>query len=79
VLLTKLDEAASLGGSLSVLIRAQLPLCYVSDGPRVPEDLRPARALDLVSRAVALAKDSGASVDEDLLRRRFGKVTHGRA
>jgi flagellar biosynthesis protein FlhF len=76
-LLTKVDEAATLGGSLSALIRAQLPLCYVSEGPRVPEDLKPARALDLVSRAVALAKESGASADEDLLRRRFGKVAHG--
>src|SRR5580692_1184376 len=73
-LLTKLDEAASLGGSISALIRAQLPLCYVSDGQRVPEDLRPARTLDLVSRAVALAKENSASADEDLLRRRFGKV-----
>ena len=78
-LLTKLDEAASLGGSLSVLIRSQLRLCHVSDGQRVPEDLRPARALDLVSRAVALARDSGASADEDLLRRRFGKVSHAPA
>jgi flagellar biosynthesis protein FlhF len=75
-LLTKLDEAASLGGSLSALIRAQLPLCYVSDGQRVPEDLRPARTLDLVSRAVALAKENAASADEDLLRHRFGKVSH---
>ncbi|HVN45655.1 MAG TPA: flagellar biosynthesis protein FlhF [Steroidobacteraceae bacterium] len=77
VLLTKLDEAASLGGALSVLIRARLPLLYVSEGQRVPEDLRPARALDLLSRAVALARDNGASADEDLLRRRFGKVAHG--
>lgn len=76
VLLTKLDEAASLGGALSALIRAQLSLCYVSEGQRIPEDLRPARALDLVSRAVSLAKESGASADEDLLRRRFGKVSH---
>lgn len=75
-LLTKLDEAASLGGSISALIRAQLPLCYVSDGQRVPEDLRPARTLDLVSRAVALAKENSASADEDLLRHRFGKVSH---
>ena len=75
-LLTKLDEAASLGGSISALIRAQLPLCYVSDGQRVPEDLRPARTLDLVSRAVALAKENAASADEDLLRYRFGKVSH---
>jgi flagellar biosynthesis protein FlhF len=75
-LLTKLDEAASLGGSISALVRAQLPLCYVSDGQRVPEDLRPARTLDLVSRAVALAKENSASADEDLLRHRFGRVSH---
>jgi flagellar biosynthesis protein FlhF len=74
--LTKLDEAASLGGALSVLIRARLPVSYVSEGQRVPEDLRPARALELVSTAVRLAKVSGATADEDLLRRRFGKTAH---
>ena len=74
--LTKLDEAASLGGALSVLIRARLPISYVSEGQRVPEDLRPARALELVSTAVRLAKATGATADEDLLRRRFGKIAH---
>src|SRR6185312_8133725 len=59
-LLTKLDEATSLGGALSVLIRARLPLSYTSDGQRVPEDLRPARSLELVSQAVRLAKATGA-------------------
>jgi flagellar biosynthesis protein FlhF len=76
VLLTKVDEAASLGGILSVLARAALPISYVSEGQRVPEDLRPARALELVSRAVQLAKSSGAAADEDLLRRRYGEVAH---
>ena len=74
--LTKLDEAASLGGALSVLIKARLPVSYVSEGQRVPEDLRPARALELVSTAVRLAKASGAVADEDLLRRRFGKAAN---
>ena len=74
--LTKVDEAASLGGALSVLIRARIPVSYVSEGQRVPEDLRPARALELVSNAVRLAKASGAAADEDLLRRRFGKIAH---
>jgi flagellar biosynthesis protein FlhF len=76
-LLTKVDEAASLGGVLSVLIRTRLPVAYVSEGQRVPEDLQPARALELVSAAVRLAKTNHASADEDLLRRRFGKVNHG--
>lgn len=74
--LTKLDEAASLGGALSALIRARLPVSYVSEGQRVPEDLRPARSLELVSAAVRLAKASGAAADEDLLRRRFGKTAN---
>jgi flagellar biosynthesis protein FlhF len=75
--LTKIDEAASLGGVLSVLVRARLPVSYMSEGQRVPEDLRPARALELVSAAVRLAKVRGAAADEDLLRRRFGKTAHG--
>jgi flagellar biosynthesis protein FlhF len=75
--LTKLDEAASLGSVLSILIRARMPVSYMSEGQRVPEDLRPARALELVSAAVRLAKSRGAAADEDLLRRRFGKNAHG--
>lgn len=75
-LLTKVDEAASLGGALSALIRAHLPVSYVSEGQRVPEDLRPARALELITQAVRLARASGAAADEDLLRRRFGRLSH---
>jgi flagellar biosynthesis protein FlhF len=78
-LLTKVDEAASLGGILSVLAQNAMPIAYVSEGQRVPEDLRPARALELVSRAVQLAKATGAAADEDLLRRRYGDVAHALA
>jgi flagellar biosynthesis protein FlhF len=74
--LTKLDEATSLGGAISALIRFKLPLAYVSDGQRVPEDLSPARAHQLIARAVELSRKAGASADEDLLRRRFGQVAH---
>jgi flagellar biosynthesis protein FlhF len=74
--LTKVDEAASLGGTLSMLMRTRLPISYVSEGQRVPEDLRPARALELVSSAVQLARDAGAHADEDLLERRFGELAH---
>jgi flagellar biosynthesis protein FlhF len=77
--LTKVDEAASLGGALSILARARLPISYVSEGQRVPEDLRPARALELVSSAVQLAKMTGAAADEDLLKRRFGEFAHALA
>jgi flagellar biosynthesis protein FlhF len=77
--LTKLDEATSLGGAISTLVRTKLPLAYVSDGQRVPEDLSPARAHQLIARAVELSRKAGASADEDLLRRRFGAVAHALA
>ncbi|MCP4407866.1 MAG: flagellar biosynthesis protein FlhF [Gammaproteobacteria bacterium] len=63
-ILTKLDEAANLGDALSVIIRHGLPLVYVSDGQRVPEDLHPARVNNLLTRAVSLAKKFNENVDE---------------
>ena len=78
-ILTKLDEATSLGGAISTLIRSKLPLAYVSDGQRVPEDLSPARSHQLIARAVELSRKSGAHADEDLLRRRFGNIAHAMA
>lgn len=77
--LTKLDEATSLGGAISTLVRTKLPVAYLSDGQRVPEDLAPARAHQLIARAVELSRRTGASADEDLLRRRFGAVAHALA
>ncbi len=55
---TKVDEATSLGGLLSTVIAADLSVCYVADGQRVPEDLRPASRFraGFVSQAVSLAK-----------------------
>ncbi len=53
-ILTKVDETASLGGALSVAIRQGLPLAFVGDGQRVPEDIQPARAAVLVARAAKL-------------------------
>lgn len=77
VLLTKLDEAACLGGALSALASSGLPLSYVAGGPRIPEDLAPARGHQLVARAYFLARSSDASVGEELLVRRFGGLAHG--
>jgi flagellar biosynthesis protein FlhF len=75
-ILTKIDEAASLGGALSALIRAELPVSFVCDGQRLAEDIKPARAHQLVVRALQLSRSSGAAADEDLLSRRFGGVSH---
>ena len=70
--ITRCDEAASLGGVLSILVRSGLPVAYLSDGPKIPEDLRPARAQQLVAQAVELARASGANIDPELLAQHFG-------
>jgi len=76
---THVDECASLGGALSAMIRAHLPVAYVCEGRRIPDDMRIARALDLVSTAVLLAEKLGAAADEDMLTRRFHGVANGRS
>jgi flagellar biosynthesis protein FlhF len=78
-ILTKLDEAASIGGALSALIRAELSLTYICDGQRLAEDIKPARAHQLVVRALQLSRSNGAAADEDLLSRRFGGISHALA
>jgi flagellar biosynthesis protein FlhF len=57
-IVTKLDEAVSLGPVLGALVRHQVPLVYACDGQRVPEDIHPALSLDLVERAETLASES---------------------
>jgi flagellar biosynthesis protein FlhF len=75
--LTKLDEATRIGGALSAAIRAKLPLAYLCDGQRVPEDLGAARADQLVLRAMQLARQHPATVDDAMLALQFGGA-HGR-
>ncbi|MEJ2387847.1 MAG: hypothetical protein P8Y27_11250 [Chromatiaceae bacterium] len=56
-ILTKLDEAVSLGPVIDALVRHQLLLTYACDGQRVPEDIHPGFSADLVARAEELAGD----------------------
>ncbi|MGD8558348.1 MAG: flagellar biosynthesis protein FlhF [Gammaproteobacteria bacterium] len=53
-IITKVDETTRLGGPLSVAVLNNLPIAYFSDGQNIPEDLHPARAHTLVSRAVSV-------------------------
>lgn len=66
-ILTKLDEAVSLGGVLSAMIKHHLPAAYVSSGQRVPEDLRPARARELVDEAIRHMKRYHENADDDFM------------
>lgn len=53
---TKLDECYSLGEVVSVAIQKRLPVSYLTDGQRVPEDLKLANAKYIVSAAAKLYK-----------------------
>ncbi|MEN0038873.1 MAG: flagellar biosynthesis protein FlhF [Cellvibrio sp.] len=59
--LTKLDETASIGEALGVVMQNCLPIAYTTDGQDIPKNLEVARAHQLVSKAVALLKANPAS------------------
>ncbi|TFW29930.1 flagellar biosynthesis protein FlhF, partial [Massilia arenosa] len=65
VIMTKLDEAASIGNVLDVVIRQKLQMFYVSNGQRVPEDLHLADRGYLIDRAFKLKKQDAATQYQD--------------
>ncbi len=70
-ILTKLDEAASLGGVLSTVINQNLPLMFTANGQRVPEDFHPARADKLVQIAAGLSSSLDLP-DDIVMAEQFG-------
>jgi flagellar biosynthesis protein FlhF len=53
-IITKIDEAASIGNALDVVIREKIKLYYTTNGQRVPEDIHLANRDNLISRALTL-------------------------
>ncbi|MGB4497062.1 MAG: flagellar biosynthesis protein FlhF [Methylococcaceae bacterium] len=51
-ILTKLDEAATIGSALSSLIEHNLALSFITNGQQVPEDMRHPIARDLIAQCV---------------------------
>ncbi|AWL06341.1 flagellar biosynthesis protein FlhF [Massilia oculi] len=66
-IMTKMDEAASIGGVLDVVIRQKLNLHYISNGQRVPEDLHVADRALLVDRAFRNRGNATADADMPLM------------
>jgi len=58
VILTKMDEAVSLGESISFLMECQLRVAYYTDGQRVPEDIHRLEPKGLLAQAEALLNSS---------------------
>jgi flagellar biosynthesis protein FlhF len=75
-ILTKTDEAASLGAVLSTVLRHRLKIAYVCDGQRVPEDLHAAhrRRVWLVRAALKLKEGRPPVRDEAYYVRNFGRA-----
>jgi flagellar biosynthesis protein FlhF len=64
-IMTKMDEAASIGNVLDVIIRQKLNLHYISNGQRVPEDLHLADRAMLVDRAFRSKRDTNSQLQGD--------------
>ena len=52
-ILTKLDEAVTIGSAISSIIEHNLPLSFVTDGQQVPEDIHSPHARSLIESCVA--------------------------
>lgn len=57
-IVTKIDEAVSLGEAVSYLIASKLPCAYITDGQRVPEDIHLADKKMLLNKAEELLNSS---------------------
>lgn len=57
-ILTKLDESASLGEAMGVVMQSGVPIVYTTHGQDIPRDLDVARGHQLVARAAALIKQT---------------------
>jgi len=52
-ILTKLDEAVTIGSAISSIIEHNLPLSFITDGQQVPEDIHSPHARSLIDYCVA--------------------------
>jgi flagellar biosynthesis protein FlhF len=65
VVLSKVDETGRLGAALGVTVRHGLPISYLTDGQRVPEDLHRAEAHRLALRVTEQRRGS-AHIHEEI-------------
>jgi flagellar biosynthesis protein FlhF len=75
-ILTKVDEAASLGAVLSTILRHRLRIAYLCNGQRVPEDLHAAydRRLWLARTARKLRENAPARLNDGYLTRNLERA-----
>jgi len=75
--LTKLDEAMSLGGALTVIIDKTLPIAYGTNGQSIPGDISVAQPEQLIRNAIDLARHS--RIDDESMAGELAALTSRRA
>lgn len=60
-IITKIDEAATIGNVLDVIVKEKLKLFYATNGQRVPEDIHQANKQQLIQHALKLSSASNKS------------------
>jgi len=73
-MITKLDESTNLGSAVSIAIKQNLPIAFLGDGQRVPEDIHIARSANLTNRCVTIMKNSGQLPDKESMAEVFGGI-----
>jgi flagellar biosynthesis protein FlhF len=76
-IVTKIDEAGQLGCVISTLIRHNLPMAFLSDGQRVPDDLYRAekKKLWLINQAVDCMEASEPLINERTMAENYTEVS----
>ena len=72
-ILTKLDEATQLGNAVTVMIEKSLPLTYISNGQRVPEDLEAVNVHNFVDKIMVLGQQKNMESEEMAFKLGMGK------
>ncbi|MCY0386026.1 flagellar biosynthesis protein FlhF [Robbsia sp. Bb-Pol-6] len=76
-IITKVDESNGIGAALDTVMRHRLPVHYVSNGQKVPEDLRVARRGFLIENAFSERQQASPfQPDEDDIALMFGADAH---
>lgn len=63
---TKLDECFSLGGAVSLAIRGQLPVHFVTNGPHIPQNIQRPDAKKIIKLAQRMTNNTYTKIRTDM-------------
>ena len=56
MVISKIDESGNLGPAITTAINKKVPVAYITDGQKVPQDIHSAYQRDIVARALQIAQ-----------------------